>query len=244
MQSDKQKQAKHETTSHSATPNRRKTAVTVAVIMAALFIIMGVSAAMAYILMSEGTGTLKQSLDAQNALAKQTLAPIPTPTPEPTPLPTPTPTTAAQARFTTAPTVKAPPAEPRYKVYTDANFLFSCAYPAEFVGYIESARSVKYSVRSEDGSAALKLCAEENNGRLTAEQSLSIFKAEKGGYVHYESLGDTYYAVRMVSGETAYYRYMRLKNGKMYWFDFSYPYKYLDEYQPYVEHFYNSFTVN
>lgn len=222
-------------------PQNRNTVLIVLISVLIVLVLMGISGGLAFVFMNDHSDTLKNSLEAQNNAARQTGAPV-TPSPEPMPSPEPTPVQTTNIKVTES--EQAPDENPSYRVYTDPEYHFSCSYPSSFEVYIDNSKSGRYTLRSADGTASLRICAEENSAGITVAQSLDMFKAQTGGYVDYEQSGETYYAVRMVNGSNCVYKYLRSKNGNMYWFEFTFPRKYFETYDKYINHLYSSFTVN
>lgn len=132
---------------------------------------------------------------------------------------------------------------PEYKTYTDAEFKFSCAYPSHFEKYVDNTSNARYNLKTNDGEVTMRICAEKNTAGLTIQQSLSVFKSKYGGIVEYSSSGESYYAVRINVGGMCHYKYLRLKNNTLYWFEFTYPEDARDVYEDYIQHIYESFTI-
>ncbi len=134
-------------------------------------------------------------------------------------------------------------ADPEYKTYTDSEYKFSCSYPTHFEKYIDSGSGNRYSVQANDGEVTLKICAEDNTGGITLQQSMSMFKSKHNGIVEYSGSGETYYAIRINEDGFCYYKYLRSKNKKFYWFEFTYPEEQKEIYEEYIQHIYESFTI-
>lgn len=208
-------------------------------------IMMFIAAAVAsYMFIDNHSSILKDSYNSRN---NEEVTPLPaTPVPEETEEPTAKPTSKPTANPTKAPSRSSDVehiAEPLYKVYSDTEMGFSCAYPTHFEKYNDNTDEGRYTLRNEDASVSLRICAEENSGGITLAQSMSMFKTKNPGEIEYSKTGNTYYAIRVNDDGICRYRYLVSKNDKIYWFDFNYPEEYRDIYEGYIDHIYRSFTV-
>ena len=200
------------------------------------------AAVAAYMFMDDQPSVLKESLEQHGSEPQITASPSPMPTAEPTSRP------EITLNPTTTPTSKKSDenvhiAEPTYKVYSDSEMGFSCAYPTHFEKYSDGTSEGRYTLKNQDGSVTLRICAEDNDAGITLEQSLSMFKSKNNGDIEYTKVGNTYYAARINVSGICRYRYLVSKNNKFYWFDFSYPEEYRDIYENYIDHIYRSFTI-
>jgi hypothetical protein len=218
-------------------PRKNNTAVVVLLVILISLVLLVAAAVGSYMFVNKDSSVIKESLDRQNSAASATYA-VQTAAPKETEK-----TYTAAPRVTANPSSGVPDSDPQYSVYTDPELKFSCAYPKSFEAYIDNTTSGRYTVRNEDKSATLRICAEKNDAKLTIEQSLSTFTSKTQGDVEYQKTGSTYYAVRVNDGSICYYKYLVSKDGYFYWFEFNYPTKYQDIYDGYVQHIYSSFTV-
>ena len=223
------------------TPKRGNTLVIV-LLCILIGIMMFVAAAVgAYMFMDNESSVLKESYDKRDKAAAEitsipaTAVPITTEEPYNTPKPT--------AKPMLNETESGHIAEPTYKVYSDTEMGFSCAYPTHFEKYNDNTSAGRYTLQTPDKSVSLRICAEDNDADITLAQSMLMFKAKNLGDIEYSKTGNTYYAIRINNNGICRYRYLVSKNRKLYWFDFNYPEEYRDIYENYIDHIYRSFTV-
>lgn len=207
-----------------------------------VLVVLGLAALIAYVFTNDRSTSLSESLAKQNMAASYTLPPV-TSSPAPSPTPFSTPSSLPKSNITSTEN-SAPAAEIGYEIFTDKEYNFSCAYPEDFIKYNDNTATGRYTVKSPDGSGDLKICASKNSTNITIDQSMSVFKSKHGGTVEYESSGNTYYAVRLRNGEKYYYKYLKMANGNMYWFELEYPAMYSSIYDEYINSIYKSFTIN
>lgn len=221
-------------------PDGKKKGSTAVIVLLCILIgimLFVVAAVGSYMFIDNHSSVLKDSYKEQNNAADATMIPI-TPMPEETKAPTAKPTQAPK-RNTDIEHIS----NPSYNVYSDTEMGFSCAYPTHFDKYNDNTNEGRYTLRNEDASVSLRICAEENSSDITLAQSMSMFKTKNPGEIEYSKTGNTYYAIRINDNGICRYRYLESKNGKMYWFDFNYPEEYRDIYEGYIDHIYRSFTV-
>lgn len=222
-------------------PKRNNTLIIV-LLCILIGIMMFVAAAVgAYMFMDNESSVLKESYDKRDKAAAEITA-VPA---------TAVPINTAEPIYTPKPTAKPVSnqsddghiAEPSYKVYSDTEMGFSCAYPTHFEKYNDNTSTGRYTLQSPDKSVSLRICAENNDADITLAQSMSMFKTKNPGDIEYSKTGNTYYAIRINDNGICRYRYLVSKNQKLYWFDFNYPEEYRDIYEKYIDHIYRSFTV-
>lgn len=235
---------KENTGDDSDAPDGKKGGSTAVIVLLCILIgiMLFVAAAIgSYMFIDNHSSTLKDSYDEQNA----TLIPV-TPFPEKTEAPTEMPVNKPTEKPTQRPSADADAEhlkEPVYKVFSDTEMGFSCAYPTHFEKYNDNTNEGRYTLRSKDASVSLRICAEDNSAGITLAQSMSMFKTKNPGEIEYSKTGNTYYAIRINNNGICRYRYLVSKNDKMYWFDFNYPEEYRDIYEGYIDHIYRSFTI-
>lgn len=127
---------------------------------------------------------------------------------------------------------------PSYRTYRDVDFSFSCNYPAHFIVYNDNDNTHRYTVAAEDGSAALIIGAVQ--GTTTGEEGISSFQQNYGGYIDYQTKGNDYYAVSLISGNECHYKYCKQSGGKQRWFEFHSSAEYSDTYSQYIDAIYKS----
>lgn len=163
-------------------------------------------------------------------------------TPEPSPTPA---QSASKPKYTLSPAQSDIHVEnPRYSVYSDPDYNFSCAYPSHFEKYIDNTASGRYTLKTGDGKATLRICAEKNDAGITIPQALSMYTSKTGGEIEFSRTGSTYYTVRINSDGVCKYRYFVNKGSNSYWFELNYPEEYKYIYEEYEQHIYTSFKIN
>lgn len=222
-------------------PKRNNTLMVVLLCILIGIMIFVAAAVGAYMFMDNGSSVLKESYDKRDkAAAEITAAPATaepaanTEKPDNTPKPTAKPVSNETENHI---------AEPTYKIYSDTEMGFSCAYPTHFEKYNDNTDEGRYTLQTSDKSVSLRICAEKNDADITLAQSMSMFKTKNPGDIEYSKTGNTYYAIRINDNGICRYRYLVSKNEKLYWFDFNYPEEYRDIYEGYIDHIYRSFTV-
>lgn len=133
---------------------------------------------------------------------------------------------------------------PVYKVYNDREYNFVCAYPTHFQEYIDSDNRVRYSLRAEDGTATLKICAYNNISGLSPEDSGEEFKAAYPGTIEYDASGDNWYAVRTSQNGQCHYGYYHIENGTVRGFEMHYDKSYDTIYDKYINDIYDYMQFN
>lgn len=227
---------------NEALPKRTNTLVVVLLCVLIGIMIFVAAAVGAYMFMGNESSILKESYDKRDKAAAEVTA-VPA---------TVEPVRTEKSDNTFRPTAKPISketendkhiAEPTYKVYSDTEMGFSCAYPTHFEKYNDNTREGRYTLQTSDKSVSLRICAENNDADITLAQSMSMFKTKNPGDIEYSKTGNTYYAIRINDNGICRYRYLVSKNEKLYWFDFNYPEEYRDIYEKYIDHIYRSFTV-
>ena len=135
-------------------------------------------------------------------------------------------------------------AAPSYSTYTDKDFNFRCDYPTNFILYNEDNNFVRYSLKSSDGAAILKICATNNPTKRTDKIVSDNFKSTYPGVVDYEELGTDWCAVRTHDNGTCHYGYFKLTNGMIRGFEFHFPESSFELYDSYVNSIYKSLSFD
>ena len=125
-----------------------------------------------------------------------------------------------------------------YSTYSNSEYGISCKYPADFKMY-DDGRMTLYTVTN--GEAYQKIHVEKTD--LSVSNSMDNYIYYTGGYVDYQTIGNDYYAVRLKSGSTYYYKYAKFKNGKIYSFEFEFPGYDFNKYDAIINDVYKSFSV-
>lgn len=181
--------------------------------------------------------------------AEVTATPSPTPTESPTPSPSPTPTPTPKPTPTPTPTPTSTPSSSReidtYYTYTNREYGFASAYPANFYSVTPSGVNAVKTYVSEDSTATMTIRATWNTSGMSVQDTLDDLYAEFGGDVNYEDHGETWYAaaVTRVGGARSLYRKLFVKNGMICCLDFEYNISDYDIYQPCLEYLENHFTT-
>jgi len=219
-------------------PKKRSGAIVVLLsVLIGIMLLFGVSVG-TFMFVDSQSNTIKESYVKRDEAASRTMAPA-AKTLEPmleqqsAPVATPPPVISSKTHL----------ASPSYSVYQDAEFGFSCAYPTHFEKYLDNTPEGRYTLRNSDGTATLRICAEDNTANITLAQSLSMFTAKNPGQVELQRTGGTYYMVKVNDSGLCRYRYLVSKNSKLCWFDLTYPKDQEGIYESYSQHLYESFTV-
>ena len=131
---------------------------------------------------------------------------------------------------------------PGYLTYKDDNFNFKIDYPSEFKDNNISSASTRKLYSTKDGSAALRVCAAENEANITPKQLYDAFVLAYGGNVTYSPVNETWFAASLNDGENYHYAYYRTDNNKICGFEFHFSgSENLSVYSKYIDHIYASF---
>lgn len=221
-------------------PKRINRVVLVLLITLIMLVLLGLAAVFSFLFVGSQSSIIMESYSNEPPALASTVIPV-------TATETEAPTEKPRAKATVKPNNSDDEyehiANPTYKTYTDADFKFSCSYPSHFEKYIDNTSSGRYTVRANNGEVTLRICAEDNSAGITLQQSMSMFKSKHSGDVEYSSLGETYYAIRINEDGFCYYKYLRSKDKRFCWFEFTYPEEQRDIYEEYIQHIYESFTV-
>lgn len=212
--------------------------IIIAVVVVLVFIIASISA---FLLMD-------------NALSKEEATPSPSSAPTAMPTPTQPPVPTAQIIYVPQDngggSEKTPKAQIReeyqpsaggYRTFYSDKYDFACDYPSHFTVYDDHGTLTLHTVQSPDGTGVEKIVATPNSGE-TVTSSFREYVSSHPGEITYQSSGDTYYAVNILSGGTEYYKYCKFANGNLYWFEFIYPHAQHDLYDIYINDVYASFS--
>ena len=129
---------------------------------------------------------------------------------------------------------------PQYKTYFDETFGFSIAYPTHFINVNSLDGVLRKEFTSADGSAVFRINAGYNRGNVTPAELNSRFCALYGGEVTYHPVENSWFAISIVEGDNCRYAFYRVKNGKVYGFEFHVDTANLDIYRNYIETIYDT----
>lgn len=129
---------------------------------------------------------------------------------------------------------------PEYKTYYDETFGFSIAYPTNFINTNSKDGVLREEFVSADGSAVFRINAGYNRGNVTPQELNAMFCALYGGEVTYNPVENSWFAISIVEGDNCRYAFYRVKNGKIYGFEFHLDVANLDIYRNYIETIYDT----
>ncbi len=124
---------------------------------------------------------------------------------------------------------------PTYTRIENSEYSYYCAVPKHF---IEDVAGKVY--RAPDNTALMDIRSKSNTSNMTVEQAMNEYISEIDGTVTYSASGDTWFAVSIEKDGIAYYmkgfvdHYIRE-------FTFSFPTKYLDVYDVYINYIEDNF---
>ncbi len=148
----------------------------------------------------------------KSAAPKNTPAPKKTPAPQKTPAPTPKPARAL-------PSKPSAPLSSDYKLYTNSQYGFSCAYPDGF--YMDGTdKTAVASLRSSDYTAFMNIRAQKHDGS-SAEAAMNNYLAYYGAPVLSKQSGDNWYIASFVQNDRVFYRKAYIEGDNLICFDFS-----------------------
>ena len=128
-----------------------------------------------------------------------------------------------------------------FLIYTNADYGFYCAYPAEFLSEEPKGVNAVKAFVSPDGTAEIIIRANTNSGGLTAEAALSELISAYGDSITYKANGNTWYAASVTRNGRSMYRKFFATESSIYCMDFEMNEGDEEKYSPYIEYMENNF---
>ena len=128
-----------------------------------------------------------------------------------------------------------------YNIYTNNDYGFYCAYPAEFMSVLPDGINALKTYISEDLSAVMTIRASRNTNGITVNDAYNDLYTTYGEKITYKAKGSTWYAASIDLGERALYRKLFIINENVYCMDFETNKEDVDKYSPYIEYIEDNF---
>lgn len=127
---------------------------------------------------------------------------------------------------------------PTYTKITNEKYSYYCDVPDNFTQY-EFGDTKSYV--SEDYTAIMKIASRVNYDGYTAKEVLNMRIEELGGYVHYSTSKNDWFALSVIVDEDMCYYIKGYAEEYVREFIFYFPYEYIDIYDDYIEHIEDNF---